>query len=155
MSNEKNRGEKNEWFITIIILAVITFLTYLFHKITPKKSKTDKADLIEMYGIDKKTLAKWVLYFCDPTLLNHKTYLSKRRLTDNEVNHIIESFGIPCKELPVRTKGDIIKISEGTYRSLSQNISKYPEKYSISKEAFAALSKFPPRIVYSILQHYN
>ena len=113
-NDKKSDSNKNkEWAIIALIFAILGFLAYLYHKVIPKikvgTSKTDKGELVKIYKVNKKTFAKWVQFFCNPQILSIEVYRKKRRLTDDEVAHIFESFGFPSEETPALSKGQIIE----------------------------------------------
>jgi hypothetical protein len=156
MTKQKKQPPKKEttnWLIIFVIL-IITFLVTNFRKVVPKKSKTDKGVLFKEYGVNKRTFTKWIEYFCDPKILPIETYRNKRRLSEFELAHIYESLGVPSEETPVLSKGQIIALAEGDYKSLRGSVLSYSDKYGISKEVYDALKVFPPRISHNILAQY-
>jgi hypothetical protein len=145
--------ESTHWLF-IFVIFIIAFLVTTYRKVVPKKNKTDKGVLFKEYNVNKKTFGKWIEYFCDPNNLSIETYRNKRRLSEFELAHVYESLGTPSEETPVLSKGQIVALAEGDYKSLRGGILSYSDKYGISKKAYDALNVFPPRISHSILEQY-
>ena len=161
MENDKksDSDQNKEWAIVALVFAILGFLAFLFHKVIPQTkvriSKTDKGELIKIYNVNKKTFAKWVQFFCNPQILSIESYRKKRRLTDDEVAHIFESFGFPSEETPALSKGQIIEITEGCYKSLRGSVLYFSEKFGISQKAYQSLNVFPPRISQNMIKRYS
>jgi hypothetical protein len=147
------KKEDNNWLF-IFVLFIVTFLVAAYYKVVPQKSKTDKDVLFKQYGVNKRTFTKWIEYFCDPNILPIETYRNKRRLSESELAHIYESLGVPSEDTPVLSKGQIVALADGDYKSLRGGVFSHSDKYGISKEAYDALIVFPPRISQDILKQY-
>jgi hypothetical protein len=157
MTKQKKQPPKKEntnWLI-IFVFFIIAFLVTAYRKVVPEKNKTDKGILFKQYGVNKRTFTKWVEYFCDPNILPIEIYSNKRRLSESELAHIYESLGVPSETTPVLSKGQIVDLAAGDYKSLRDGVLSYSDKYGISKKAYDTLNVFPPRISDSILKQYT
>lgn len=136
------------WIVFLVF--IIVYLNYLFQEKTPNT----KTGLAKWYGVDKKTFNKWIRYFCQSIYPDIKIYQRKRKLPKVEVNAIINTLGSP-KYYPILSKNKIIDISESNYRVLRASVNAYPEKFGLSKEAFKAIQKFPPKISKNIMLQFD
>lgn len=135
----------------IMIVILIAFLKQYWQQLLP--SKVGKQQLVKYYQVDKKTLNKWVYFFCSDIVNDYEDYLKKRKLNRALYNDIIDHLG-KVNDHPIMTKKEIVKMAEGTYRSLRESIQKHPDDFGVTVEAFTSLSKFPPIICKQILAHY-
>lgn len=111
MENENQNKNNSNWGIVVFILFLIAFAAGLFNKLFPKHSKIKtypKFDLVKLYGVDMKTINKWVEVFCDQNELPYDTYKRKRKLPEDMYNYIVECLGKPTDETPVMSKNQII-----------------------------------------------
>ena len=116
--------------------------------------RVKKGLLIQYYGVDKSTFAKWIFYFCSEMYPDVTLYKEKRKLLIREIIAIVSILGIKDSN-PIYTKGEIIKVAEGSYRSLRQSILEYPDRFNISIEAYINLRVFPPHISKLIIEQYS
>ena len=80
-SEKPQKNNNYDWEKIIPFILLGGFLVWLFYwvsnlfKTKPKRTpdKIQKEDLLKSYGVNKKTLAKWVQYFCDPKILSLET----------------------------------------------------------------------------------
>jgi hypothetical protein len=160
---EKEKSEapskQRYWWENLFIFIILcTFIAAIFRYLNPKKSKevqVEKRVLYEMYGIDKKTLAKWIHLFCCKYDFQFEYYKNKRKLPKSEFDEIVAILGEPCAETPVMHKKQIVTLTEASYESLRDCIIKYPQKMGISIEVYDSLSRFPPSISKQIIKHFG
>lgn len=138
-------------FLIIIWVVLLWLLQYLFGE--TKFEKIPKRQLFNHYNLDKKTMGKWVQYFCKDCIDVNK-YKQQRKLDVVDYFYITATLGDP-DEFPIYTKQRIIDECEGTYTSLRNSIDAYPDKFGITGETFRRLHKFPPNISQQIIQQYN
>ncbi len=139
-----------KWVLVFSLLAFFGWL--LFWR--KRAEKIEKRDLIRPYGVDKKTFSKWVQIFCSD-LIEPAKYKACRKLPVEIADAIQERLGTCTDEMPVLTKGIIIEKSDSSYRTLRENIQKFPEKFGLTPEAFASLDIFPPKISAHILESFG
>jgi hypothetical protein len=143
-------------FKWIIILGFFVFLFVLLFK-NPKAlfgKYIWKKKFTDVYGVDKKTINKWVKYFGQESFPDYEKYLKRRKLSYFEYFGLIENFG-SIDDYPVLSKKEIVEQCDGTYKSLRESIQQYPDKFGISPEAFSDLRKFPPKIGQQIVKQYS
>jgi hypothetical protein len=146
------------WENLFIFILLFTFIAAICRYLNPKKSKEvqiEKRVLYKMYGIDKKTLAKWINIFCCKYDFQFEYYKNKRKLPKSEFDEIVAILGEPSDEMPVMNKKQIITITEGSYESLRGCVIKHPEKIGISIKDFDSLSMFPPSISKKIVKYFG
>lgn len=155
MENEKQDKKQNNinWGFIAVGLFIITLLSILFRKFFPKHLKPQtysKSDLVELYGVDIKTINKWVEVFCDPNKLSYTDYKRKRKLPKEMYIYIIECLGLPTQETPVMSKFQIITNGDemfgDEYRG-ARNSFKVKTRYdTVNSDVYATFNKFPPKI---------
>jgi hypothetical protein len=157
--SEAPSGQQYWWQNPLILTLLFAFIVGIFHFFfNRKKSKEvqiEKRVLYEMYGIDKKTLAKWINIFCCKYDFQFEYYKNKRKLPKSEFDEIVAILGEPCAETPVMNKKQIVTLTEASYESLRDCIIKYPQKMGISIEVYDSLSRFPPSISKHIIKHFG
>jgi hypothetical protein len=57
--------------------------------------------------------------------------------------------------MPVRTKGEIVDNTEGSYETLRSHVLNNLDDIGISKKTYDSLNVFPPLIAFSIRQSYQ
>lgn len=154
---QKNNNYDWEKIIPFILLG--GFLVWLFYWVSNLfkriPHKIQKEDLLTSYGVNKKTLAKWVQYFCDPKILSLETYHKKRRLTLEESLHLISCLGIKSDEMDVRGKVGIADIVDSDTDTLRRWVIENGHSIGLSIDAYNALNVFPPLIAYNLLNAYD
>ena len=155
--NQQNKFLFTAPYLPLLILLTIIWVCvlWLFHYVlgsTPIE-KIPKRELVKYYGVDRKTMGKWIKYFCTEQI-DFTTYKQQRKLEINDYLSIIIQLGNP-NEMMILSKRDIIKMCEGSYTSLRNSIDAYPEKFGISGATFRKLHKFPPAISQQILEQYD
>lgn len=152
-TNSDKRNPK-VWIVAIFLI-VLGLCSWLYHWWVKRYEKVYKGVLIEKYGVNKKTFAKWMrwIYYQDEE--KFQDYTKKKKLPKYEIDKIIAFFGEPTLTMPILTKGQIIKEQEGTYETLRGTVLKYSNKIGLSIEAYDALDIFPPLITKRILEHYS
>ena len=141
-----------------VIAFVIAFLIALWHFFKPSKSKElliEKEVLRSLYGVTKVTLRKWIQLFCYIDEDEFATYCTKRKVTESEYNLIVSCLGEPTDTMPVRTKGEIVDNTEGSYETLRSHVLNNLDDIGISKKTYDSLNVFPPLIAFSIRQSYQ
>ena len=118
------------------------------------KNKKNKSEIAAYYGVDNKTLNKWIKYFAAKIFPDYDIYLKRRKLSYLEYRRLIEILGDPVSN-PVLSKREIITQAEGSYRSLRESVQKFPSHFGLSIEAFSSLRKFPPNLGKQILEQYK
>lgn len=137
------------WIIGILILL------YFFRSWLPiSNTRLPKKELVNIYGVDKKTFNKWVKYFCQESIPDFTAYKKRKTISPLEYFSISSTLGEP-DEFPILTKKEIIEKAEGSYYSLQDCIKKYPERFRLTIESYTALGKFPPNIGKRILEAYG
>lgn len=164
MENNKNKNgpeenghsDKPNIISLIIIFFILAWgiLSALHKRWVSKNTKVYKGVLIEKYGIHKKTFAKWMrwIYFQDEN--KFQDYTKKKKISQFEVDQIINFFGEPTPEMPILSKGKIIEDRNGSYETLRSTVLKFSDEIGLSIEAYDALDIFPPFIVQFILNRY-
>lgn len=138
------------WIITFVCYILFGYVIYYSFK----KYKLPKSVLRNYYQIDKKTLNKWLKFFCSDLIEDYKIYAKKRKISYLLYHQIITRLG-NVNDHPIMTKKQLVKTGEGTYSSLRNSIREYPNNFGISATVFAALHKFPPNISKRILKQYQ
>lgn len=113
----------------------------------PKKTIT-KSALSVYYNVDRATLNKWLNLFCSNVFENEKEVLNRRKFTDSEVEKIKQKLGTTPQSF---WKSDLVKIAGTDYKTIRENIQKFPLVYGMSKNEYRSLSKFPPKIAQRII----
>ena len=154
MENEPKK-ENNNWIIFLILVAFFAGVFSWFKSLIPKPVKYySKSDLAKLYGVDIKTINKWVATFCDQNELPYDSYKKKRKLLEDMYYYIIECLGQPSDEMPVRSKVEIITTNEelcgNEYRAARNSIRLGHEISGISPEVYAMFNVFPPKIAFLI-----
>ena len=121
--------------------------TRLQQELNSKKT-TCKTVLSTHYQIDRATLNKWLILFCSDIFGDEKTIINRRKLTDLEVEKIKEKLGIQPQSF---RKKDLVKIAGTDYKTIRENIQKFPLVYGMSKNEYRSLSKFPPKVAEHII----
>ena len=154
MENEsKKDNNDNKWvgylLIGVFIIWLIAYLKNLFSK-TPTTKYYRKSDLVKLYGVDLKTINKWVATFCDQNRLPYDTYKKKRKLPEEMYNYIVECLGEPTEDMPVLSKFQIVTggedSSDNEYRGVRNSIRLDSDKIGISPDVYAMFNVFPPKI---------
>jgi len=156
MTQQNNFLFSNPQLLVILLflvfwLILLKIIHYLFG--TLPVDKVPKQELCNYYNVDKKTLGKWVKYFCKETI-NFSRYNQQRKLDLGDYLNILIILGSP-DEFPILTKKEIIDKCDGTYSSLRDSIDKYPELYGIDGATFRCLHKFPPSISQQIILQFD
>ena len=158
MENEsKKDNNDNKWvgylLIGVFIIWLIAYLKNLFSK-TPTTKYYRKSDLVKLYGVDLKTINKWVATFCDQNILPYDTYKRKRKLPEEMYNYIVECLGEPTEDMPVLSKFQIVTggedSSDNEYRGVRNSIRLDSDKIGISPDVYAMFNVFPPKIAHLI-----
>ncbi len=155
--NQSNKFLFSETYISILFFLIIIWVLllwlfqYLFGGI--QFEKIPKQQLVGYYGVSKKTMGKWIKYFCKDCM-NVNKYKKQRKLDLVDYFYITATLGNP-DEFPIYTKQRIIDECEGTYTSLRNSIDTYPDKFGITGDTFRCLHKFPPNISQQIIQQYG
>ncbi len=151
-NQDKNPNNSN-WGIILLILLVMGFFSWLSQKLFPKQTKAKtypKSDLVKLYGVDIKTINKWVHVFCDQNQLPYDTYKRKRKLPEDIYNYIIECLGLPSEETPVMSKFQIITNGDDMlgdeYRAARNTINLETHSDIILPKIYAMFNVFPPKI---------
>lgn len=158
--SEKNTSKKSEGInFAILCLAILTFLAFIWawvQRQTDTSPKIYKGKLMSKYSVDPKTFAKWMelLYFKGDEA-KFKEYTQKKKISQHEADRIIKFFGERTKETPIMSKGRIIKLHKGSYKTLRGTVSDFSIQIGITMEVYDALDTFPPKLVQSILEHYK
>ncbi|NUN99953.1 MAG: hypothetical protein HUU01_04985 [Saprospiraceae bacterium] len=102
-----------------------------------------------MYGVNVRTLKKWLVYFHPEGKLFLSNFNQKRKFDLFEASLVISSLGLPeafedFGGHPSLSKKQIVNEGEGNYRTLRESIIVHNEKWKISVEAYNAMSVFPP-----------
>lgn len=139
--------------IKLAWVIVVGFLLWKYSCLI-KPNKIPKKSLVTFYQVDKKTLNKWIKYFCSDVITDYNTFLKQRKLSPDTYANIVNCLG-DVKEYPVLSKKNIIEQADGTYRSLRESVQAYPHLFGISIEAYSSLNKFPPKISETILNQYQ
>ncbi|MBL7818914.1 MAG: hypothetical protein JNL70_28195 [Saprospiraceae bacterium] len=141
------------WIILCVLIA-LGILSGVYHRWVKKNTKVYKGVLIEKYGVHKKTFAKWMrwIYFQDEN--KFQEYTKKKKLSQFEIEEIINFFGEPTPTMSILTKGKIIGDRDGTYETLRSTVLHFSDKIGLSIEAYDAIDVFPPLIAQRILKHY-
>ena len=104
----------------------------------------------KQYDVDLKTLNKWIKCFTDSDNHPYTTFSKQRGLTQRQSDYLIELFGSPKDGKPKYSKFDIVASDEGIghndYRDVRKSIEQWPDKCIVSRETYAQLNFFPPRI---------
>ena len=151
----ENVAWKNIMLAFIATCAIIAlFWTWLRSQVD-KSPKIYKGKLMGKYNVDPKTFAKWMelLYFKGDEA-KFKEYTQKKKISENEADRIIKFLGERTKETPIMSKGRIIKLRNGSYKTLRNTISDFSLQIGITMEVYDALDTFPPKLVQSILERY-
>lgn len=118
------------------------------HSFKKTKKQILKSTLSSHYQVDRATFSKWLLFFCHDIFINKDTLKKRRKLTNEEVEKIKERLG---EEPKFFWKKDLIRIVETDYKTIRENIKKYPSIYRLSKDEYKSLSKFPPKVAQRII----
>ena len=155
--NYKNRFLFAETYLSILLFLLIlwTLLLWLFKNFFGQLQfdKIPKQELVNYYGVDKKTVNKWVKYFCSERI-DFTSYKQQRKLDLHDYMYIIITLGNP-KEFSIYSKQKIIEECEGTYTSLRHSIDEYADRFGISGDTFRRIHKFPPNISQQIIRQYD
>lgn len=108
-----------------------------------------KSDLCRLYGVDKKTLNKWVAHFCPA--IDTQDFKRRRKISPEMFHRIVQTLGEPDGGANVLRKNQIIVASESSYPVVRQFVRMFPEKCSFTLEVYDKLSAFPPLIARSLL----
>lgn len=155
--NQSNKFLFSETYLSILFFLIIIWVLflwicqYLFDKIPFEK--IPKQQLVSYYGVDKKTMGKWIKYFCKDCMELNK-YKQQRKIDLVDYLYITTTLGHP-DEFPIYTKQRIIEECEGTYTSIRDSIDKYPDKFGITGSTFRRMHKFPPNISQQIIQQFD
>lgn len=153
---ENTASDKRNFIGWIVFFIIIIFGVFplIYQWWVKRHTKVYKGILIEKYGVNKKTFAKWMrwIYFQDE--VKFQDYTKKKKLPKFEIDKIVDFFGEPTPTMPILKKGQIIKDQDGTYETLRGTVLKYSNKIGLSIEAYDALDIFPPLIAKRILEHY-
>ena len=158
MENEsKKDNNDNKWvgylLIGVFIVWIIAYLKNLFSKTSTTKYYR-KSDLVKLYGVDLKTINKWVATFCDQNRLPYDTYKKKRKLPEEMYNYIVECLGEPTEDMPVLSKFQIVTggedSSDNEYRGVRNSIRLDSDKIGVSPDVYAMFNVFPPKIAHLI-----
>jgi hypothetical protein len=150
---EKNTDE-NGWSLKAILFFIFggLFLWFLY-KLQGKKKEpyvTTRKAIAKQYGVDLKTLNKWVQVFADTKVLSYTNFTKQRGLTQSQYDYLIQLFGEPTEGKSKYSKFDIVASDEGIghndYRDVRESIKQSPDKCIVSPEVYAQLNFFPPRI---------
>ena len=140
-------------FLVSSAFILLIYFLFVIKKIHKKKT-VSKTEIANYYGVDRKTLNKWVLYFGKEFFPDYDDYLSQKRLTELDAAILKYVLGNP-KKFPVMSKKQIIKEREGTYSSLRECVKTYPHLYGLTFKAFLNLKKFPPKVSAKIIKAYD
>lgn len=153
---ENGDSDKRNFIAWMMVFALFMWGIFrsLYHIWVKKNTKVYKGVLIEKYAVDKKTFAKWMgwIYFQDKN--EFKDYIQKKKLSQFEIEEIIEFFGEPTPIMPILKKGQIIKDKNGSYETLRSTVLKFSDEIGLSIEAYDALDIFPPLIAQRILKRF-
>lgn len=102
-----------------------------------------------MYGVNIRTFKKWLVYFHPDGEIFLSNFNQKRKFDMFEMCLVISSLGLPeafedFGGSPSLSKKQIVNEGEGNYRTLRQSMIVHNEKWTISIDAYNALSVFPP-----------
>jgi hypothetical protein len=157
--SEAPSGQQYWWQNPLILTLLFAFIVGIFHFFfNRKKSKEvliEKKVLLTLYKVNKRTFLKWVHFFCYTDTEEFATYCSKRKVTEAEYNYILLSLGEPSDSMPVRTKGEIVDHTEGSYETLRSDILDNLDEVGISKKVYNSLNIFPPLIALRIRDYYQ
>jgi hypothetical protein len=138
-----------------VVFAIVAFIWAWVQGLVGSGPKIYKGKLTTKYNVDAKTFAKWMklLYFASDEV-KFKEYTDKKKISQYEANKIIKFFGERTKDTPVMTKGKIVKLHGGCYKTLKNSVSKFAHEIGITMEIYEALDAFPPKLTKKILEHY-
>ena len=126
-------------------------LIFILFKLSILKKEpyvTIRKAVAKEYGIDLKTLNKWIELLADQDI--YATLIKQRGLTQPQYDYLIELFGSPTESKKKYSKFDIVAsvygIGHNDYRDVRKSIEQWPKKCIVSREIYAQLNFFPPRI---------
>lgn len=105
------------------------------------EAKFTKQDLKEIYGVDHRTMKKWVHHLC-PAFLVKGWDDPRKKMTALEFHALLFIFGDP-EDTPVMKKGDIAGKCDSNTRTLKGVVMKNLEKLGLTEEAYK-MTFFPP-----------
>ncbi len=136
------------WVFLLAILAMVLFFAV-------PKIKLPKQALVKRYGVDKKTLNKWIELFCHDLIPDFDAYKRKRTVSLLDYLSLTARLGDP-KAHPILTKKEIITRAEGSYYTLRGCVENYTDQYGLpSVEAYLSVKKFPPNVGRKLLENYS
>lgn len=155
--HQKNKLLYSEAYLSMVFFLFLIWICLLwmlqYYLGTIQIDKIPKQELVKYYRVDKKTIGKWVKYFCGEKI-DFISYNRQRKLELHDYLWITTILGDP-NEFPIYTKQKIIEECEGTYTSLRNSIDEYAERFGITGTIFRRLNKFPPSISQQIIQQFN
>jgi predicted DNA binding CopG/RHH family protein len=105
---------------------------------------TTKSQLSAHYQVDRATLNNWLRLFVE----DGNNLKNRRKFTDLEVEEIKKKLGTELKSF---RKSDLVRIAETDYKTIRENVKKYPLEYGINESIYRSLDKFPPKIGQQII----
>jgi hypothetical protein len=121
-------------------------------QITENKRTYQKAiakyKLAADYLVRTKTFEKWLIIFCIDMFPDEAYIRRRRRFSAKEVEVFKERLGATSQPF---NKSDFKRMAETTYRTIRENIQKYPLVYILPIETYNHISKFPPKVAERIL----
>jgi heme/copper-type cytochrome/quinol oxidase subunit 2 len=162
ITEPKKNEDNTAWYI-VIGIAIIAFFVYLLslfklgekRKRTRTPDKVQKEEILKSYGVNKRTLGKWVMLFCDPSVLSYETYNKRRRLTGEEYFYLLSRLGLNTDETPVMTKVEIAGATNNHTNTLRNWVIQNIHEFDFPIETYDALNIFPPLIAHQILTSFN
>ena len=123
----ESKHSPQELIILLFFSLIIVLLTVLV-KEDLHKPRIGKSTLVAIYGVDLKTFKKWVYHFLSDYF---PEYQARRKFSLLEVGMMAYIFGLPDK-----AKGDLVRVGEGSYRSLRESLRTNPDQWPLSNDFY-------------------
>jgi hypothetical protein len=159
ITNPKKIENSTAWYF-VVFLAILLLLSWIVSLFKSKKKtrtpdKIQKEEVQKMYDVNKRTLGKWVMHFCDPSVLSYDTYKKRRRLTAEEYLYLLSRLGLKTDETPVMSKAEIADAADSHTNTLRNWVIQNIHEFDFSIEAYDTLNVFPPLIAHQILTAFD
>jgi len=127
------------WVFTLV--AILTFFNSLGFRYKRNLFWISKTSISAYYGINERTLTRWINCFLSPELQAQCT--NKRKIPIDALAQIFKKFG-HTSDYPILSRKAIVEISQSTHRSLIRTVTFIGKKHELPTELLASLRVFPP-----------